>query len=172
MATFARTNRDGSTTDIQIRPSYAHKPKAVENLMKGLPELLESRTSSTDDTGGPGIASWRLDDSGDTIHRHVSLDAENDVSGILQQIEAASRELNHDPHTYVDGTHMTISCTTHVPPGLSMKDVKLAKRIDGILKGFVNGKNEMSRLAQEQIENGEKKNMEAITKAKEDCSCG
>lgn len=172
MATFARANRDGSITNIQIRPSYAHKPKAVENLLKGLPELLESRTSSTETGDVPGTPTWRLDDSGDTIHRHISLDAESDASPILQQIEVASRELNHDPHTHIDGTHLTISCTTHVPPGLSMKDVKLARRIDEILKGLGGGKDEGSRLEQKQMERGEKKNMEAIKKAKEDCSCG
>ena len=84
--------------------------------------------------------------------------------------------MNHDPHTHVDGTHLTISCTTHVPPGLSMKDVKLAKRIDEILESASSGEDGTSRVEKditlEQIQNGEKQNMEAIRKAKEDCSCG
>lgn len=175
MATIARLNRDGSTTNIQIRPSYAHKPKAVENLMKGLPELFESKTSSTPKTNVPGISAWKLDDSGDTIHRHISLNTEKAISEILQQVEAASRELNHDPHTHVDGTNLTISCTTHVPPGLSMKDVKLAKRIDQILEGISNGKDDTLRvdrdISQDHLQNGEMLNMEAIKKAKEDCNC-
>lgn len=173
LATFARVNRDGSTTSIEIRPSYPHKPKAVENLMKGLPELLNPTANSSGDGQSSRTGTWQIDDSGDTIHRHVSLNNEKAISSILEQIKTASSELNHDPHTHVDGTHLTISCTTHVPPGLSMKDVKLARKIDEILRSVSSGESVMdSEVSREQRNAAEKQNIEAIRKAKEDCSCG
>lgn len=176
MTTLARINNDGSVTNITIRPSYAHKPKAVENLMKGLPDLVGPQTRSSDSIGSPDGHAWKLDDSGDTIHRHVLLESEKKLPEILRQIESASRELNHDPHMHIRGKYLTISCTTHVPPGLSMKDVKLARRINEILQDNPSATLEMSRpenaIPIEEKEDAERKNMEAIKKAKEECSCG
>lgn len=159
--------------NVQVQPSYPHKPKAVENLMKGLPELLEPKVNPSSDSQGTATGAWEIDESGDTIHQHVSMSEEKDIISILRQIDDAARELNHDPHTHVDGTNLTISCTTHVPPGLSMKDVKLAKKIDAILNNFREpGVGLKSPISAEQKERAEKQNMEAIKKAKEDCNCG
>lgn len=170
LATFTKLRHDGSKINIEIRPSYAHKPKAVENLMKSLPELLSS------DNSAPESGTWQLDESGDTIHRHVSMSKKDHIPSILQQIGDVADELKHDPHTHVDGTNLTISCTTHVPPGLSMKDVKLARRIDAILKRLAEEKGTTttftSALTFEQKQRAEKLNMEAISKAKDDCNCG
>lgn len=139
--------------------------------MKGLPELLEPKKNPSSEHQVTGA--WEIDESGDTIHRHVSMSEEKDITSILQQINDAARELNHDPHTHIDGTNLTISCTTHVPPGLSMKDVKLAKKINAILNNFREpGVDLKSPISAEQKERAEKQNMEAIKKAKEDCNCG
>lgn len=175
IATFTKLGHDGTKTKIELKPSYPHKPKAVENLVKGLPELLKPAIGLTDDSNSTTAGNWNLDESGDTIHRHVSLQGKSEISSILQQIERAAEELNHDPHTLVDGTNLTISCTTHQPPGLSMKDVRLAQKVDAILKGFALASREdgpAMSVSDEQRKYAEQRNMEAVKRAKEDCSCG
>lgn len=173
LATFTRYKHDGTKVNIEIRPSYAHKPKAVENLMKGLPDLLGPESSSSGNRTESSSAAWELDESGDTIHRHISLTEEKEISAILKQINEAAQDLKHDPHTHIDGTNLTISCTTHSPPGLSMKDVKLAKKIDVIIQDATSTNSEsISVISPEQKQHAEERNMEAIRKAKEDCNCG
>lgn len=152
--------------------------------MKSLPEILAANPKSSNGTTqtsplpSPDSNSneWTLDDTGDTIHRHISFSNETLIPTILEQIKTASRDLNHDPHVYVDGARLTISCTTHVPPGLSMKDVKLARRINEILGDerlvLVSGGEAEGEGESEQRAHAERENMKAIKKAKEDCSCG
>jgi len=168
------TGRGGNTMRIEIRPSYPHKPKAVENLLASLPGLLTDADIPISAIRTFTTEGWDLDESGDTIHRYVEVDSEQAISSILDQIRTASNELGHDPHVHTDGKQLTISCTTHVPPGLSMKDVKLAKRIDGILEGMdtagITQADEADILTQRQ--RGREHNMDAIRKAKLDCRCG
>lgn len=118
---------------------------------------------------------WDLDEASDTIHRYITV-APGQVAQIMEAIKAASKAENHDPHIHVDGSHMTISCTTHVPPGLSMKDVKLAKAINEILD-VNNVEHEYdSDVSEADIltyrQRGREHNMEAVRQAKLACSCG
>lgn len=168
------TSGDGGITTVEIRPSYPHKPKAVENLLASLPGLLTDAgmpASAIDTFANKG---WDLDESGDTIHRYVGVQSERDMSSILDHIKAVSSELKHDPHIHIDGNQLTISCTTHVPPGLSMKDVKLARKVNDILtEAGITGVTHTDKaeiLTQRQ--RGREHNMEAIRKAKLDCGCG
>jgi len=168
------TSKHGGTTTIEIRPSYPQKPKAVENLLAGLPALLTDAGMPTSAVTSFATQGWDLDESGDTIHRYVEVTSEQDISSIWDQIKTASYELNHDPHIHTDGKQLTISCTTHVPPGLSMKDVKLARKINNILAEInmadVRHDDEVDILTQRQ--RGREYNMAAIRKAKLACSCG
>lgn len=171
---FDLVGKNGTTTRIHVQPSYPHKPKAVENLLKQLPALLTAASMPVSTIKSFTTDGWDLDEGNDTIHRYLLLQNESDVDSIITAIEAASRDLNHDPHIHVDGSRLTISCTTHVPPGLSMKDVKLAKRIDEILADIVvyPGHEEKEADILTQRQRGREHNMEAVRKAKLECGCG
>lgn len=175
-ATFDLMSSNGSKTRIHVRPSYAHKPKAVENLLKQLPGLLTEAGMPAGTIASFSTQGWDLDESGDTIHRYVSLRSVRDLERVLSDINIAAKQLSHDPHTYVDRTFCTISCTTHVPPGLSMKDVKLAKQIDEILESWAVDYTGSKEIDEAEIlflrQRGRERNMEAIRAAKLDCSCG
>jgi len=168
------TSKDGNVTTIEIRPSYPHKPKALENLLASLPELLTDAGMPISAIISFATEGWDLDEYGDTIHRYVEVDSEQDITPLVDQIAASSKELKHDPHIHVDGKQLTISCTTHLPPGLSMKDVKLAKRINDILgtTGMVGGSHTSEADLLTQRQRGREHNMEAIRKAKLECNCG
>lgn len=165
----------GITTKIHVRPSYIHKPKAVENLLKNLPALLTDATMPVTAIESFSTRGWDLDEAADTIHRYVAVE-QDDVSRIVEGVKAASEYENHDPHIYIDGSRMTISCTTHVPPGLSMKDVKLAKLIDKILDDcnidFSNSSDSSEADILTYRQRGREQNMEAVRKAKLACNCG
>lgn len=167
-------NDDGTSTTVGIHPSYPNKPKAVANLLASLPELLTDAGMPSNVIDTFTTRGWDLDEYGDTIHRYVEVTSEQDTTSILDQIAAAAKELKHDPHIHAEAKQLTISCTTHMPPGLSMKDVKLARMIDGILqrasKIAVTHGDEADILTQRQ--RGREHNMEAIRKAKQDCGCG
>lgn len=176
MVSFDLVSDDGTTTKVHVQPSYPQKPKAIENLLKQLPPLLTAASMPIGAIKSFNTNGWDLDESGDTIHRYVKLQRQQDLSRVLEDIEAASRELNHDPHIDNDGTQLTISCTTHVPPGLSMKDVKLAKRIDEILANVALEDASEEEIDEAEIliqrQKGRERNMEAIRKAKLNCDCG
>lgn len=166
---------EGITTKIHVKPSYIHKPKAVENLLKNLPTLLTDAVMPATEIQSFSTKAWDLDEAADTIHRYVAVH-ETDVPQITADIEAASEAENHHPHIHSDGSHMTISCTTHVPPGLSMKDVKLAKLIDKILDNYNIDFGRESDSSEADIltdrQRGREHNMEAVRKSKLACSCG
>lgn len=165
----------GVTTRIHIKPSYIQKPKAVENLLKNLPALLTDATMPTAAIESFSTKGWDLDEASDTIHRYVSVEHDQ-IPQIRADIEAASKAENHDPHIHVDDSRMTISCTTHVPPGLSMKDVKLAKAINKILEEYNVAYYRGSDMSEADIltyrQRGREHNMEAVRQAKLACSCG
>lgn len=168
------TSKDGVVTTIEIRPSYPHKPKAVENLLASLPDLLTDAGMPISAIISFATEGWDLDEYGDTIHRYVEANSEQDIASMVDQIAVASKELKHDPHIHVDGKRLTISCTTHLPPGLSMKDVKLARTINDILgeTGMVGGSHASEADLLTQRQRGREHNMEAIRKAKLECNCG
>lgn len=165
---------EGTSTKVHVRPSYPHKPKAVSNLLAALPELLTDAAMPVGGVKSFATTGWDLDESGDTIHRFAEFGSEDTVNRVLELVAQASQKLNHDPHIHVDGPRIVISCTTHVPPGLSMKDIKLARQINEILGNagsqIIKQEDEAEILTQRQ--RAREHNMSAIRKAKASCSCG
>lgn len=168
---------DGQSTTRTVAPSYPHKPKAVANVKRGLEAILQSETSLyTPQTR----SRWQLDDNGYTIHKHIRTLGGRDQRKwvtIQSRIDLATNELHHDPHILVNPLVTTISLTTHVPPGLSMKDIKLARVIDEILVAEL--KNEDARDGDKNNQQGYidainaniSKNNEVIEEARRSCDC-
>ena len=116
---------DGGVLRYNIRPT----PRANrEKLSKALEELL--RHSETLGVRGHHHGKkWLLDEQGDAIHRHLAFHDESEAERFQSLLWAAADEVNHHPH--ITGTlNMTVTCTTHNPRGLSMRDVRLAQKVD------------------------------------------
>jgi pterin-4a-carbinolamine dehydratase len=112
---------------VVLRPT----PKALQNgLEKHLMDLPIHDTSLI-------IDGWFLDEHGDAIHRHLLYES-HELAHVEARISTAADSLKHHPHvskqqmkTLMSNTLwlVTVTCTTHQPRGLSVRDIKLAKAI-------------------------------------------
>jgi pterin-4a-carbinolamine dehydratase len=96
-------------------------------------------------TKSVGSKGWSLALKGDTIMRFFALDTEADAARFVDSVLKVADEMNHHPEiaTIADPIHdisslryVAISCSTHRPPGLSMRDVRLARKIDELAESF------------------------------------
>lgn len=143
--------KDGSDITRKISPT----PKAnLTKLADGLAVLLltpeahkaidPTNPNETSDVGhiSFGTREWELDAQGDAIHRHTAHASADDLQAVKTMIKSSAEKMNHDPHI-TEGSakegganYMTITCTTHSPRGLSVRDTRLAREINQILEGF------------------------------------
>ena len=173
--------RDGSTITQRISPT----PKASsEKLAVALASLLSAPDSDPSTHPTFGTLQWELDSLGDAIHRHIAVSSPDESESVVQLIMVESEKLNHHPHiarSDSEGSCMTITCTTHSPRGLSVRDTRLAMKIDEILAGFnvmvparpgvsEDPENTKAKLA---TERGRMIgiNRQAISEALESCAC-
>lgn len=166
----------GTTEQLKVTPSYPTKPKAVENLLNGLRELVSFGPSS-DSAVSYETNFWLLDREGNAIHRHFELYDQRAVQEFLVSVKTISDGVNHHPHYNVQGHLLTITCATHVPPGLSMKDVKLARLINQSYEDFKASQPRVISAGIEQREIdmlrtfAETQNNLEIQRAKDSCNC-
>jgi 4a-hydroxytetrahydrobiopterin dehydratase len=126
------------TRDIVIS-SAVKKPST---LIKGLLELMHRSSETNDDPQQTtGTAYWTLESAGNAITRTLTFKTEEDAKLFRDRIRIVSDEMDHHAHMSLEGaegapgaagnvTRMKITCTTHRPPGLSMRDVRLARKIN------------------------------------------
>ena len=111
------------------------------------PVLLHTTLSGPDQSSQQpfGSSKWTLDEAGDAIHLHLAIPSEKEGNEIESRIMTKADEMNHHPHivkeavTMVDGSnlqHVTVTCTTHRPKGLSMRHARLAKAVDEIVAKY------------------------------------
>jgi pterin-4a-carbinolamine dehydratase len=120
---------------------------AVKNPTSLTTALLELLSPS------PSTTQWTLDPAGHAITRSFTLNNAEQARLFRERISAVSDEMNHHAHVSQEAAAIaekdteediearsakttaitvTATCTTHQPPGLSMRDVRLARRIDGL----------------------------------------
>jgi pterin-4a-carbinolamine dehydratase len=82
---------------------------------------------------------WQLDPKGDAIHRHLAMPLK-ELTAVNTLIDWTAEQMNHHPHISIkeptrdqQNYFMTVTCTTHSPRGLSLKDITLAKKINQVL---------------------------------------
>lgn len=118
---------DGSTRKVTIRPT----PKApATKLTEELISLLEVSP------GSPAV--WTLDMQGDAVHCAAVVPTRAEADKIKSRITVIADEMKHHPHVSADdmvlGCQMLITCTTHNPKGLGLRDVRLAAAVSGVMK--------------------------------------
>ena len=129
--------KDGTTVVRKISPT----PKAkTDKLAEALGFLLLAPEPNPTARPTFGCLQWELDTEGDAIHRHIALSSPGECERVLQRIMAVADEVNHHPHIAQgkegEESCMTITCTTHSPRGLSVRDTRLAKTINKVLECY------------------------------------
>jgi 4a-hydroxytetrahydrobiopterin dehydratase len=116
-----------------------------ETLTTQLSPLLSAHMPALKSTRSVGSKGWSLALKGDTIIRFFAFDTEADAARFVDSVRKVADEMDHHPEivTIADPIHDTsplryvaISCSTHRPPGLSMRDVRLARKIDELAESF------------------------------------
>jgi 4a-hydroxytetrahydrobiopterin dehydratase len=74
---------------------------------------------------------WHGDRS--AITRVIQL-SDPDATGFLLNLEAISREMNHDPDISRSGADLTIAMSTHSAGGVTELDVEYARQVDALLR--------------------------------------
>ena len=120
----------------------------AETLTAALSPLISAYTSRRKGLGearSVGSGWWTLEKDAATIIRCFAFRGEPDATKFTDSVRSAADEMDHHPqiHTIADRVRtnvpfrfVAISCTTHRPPGLSMKDVRLARKIDELARPF------------------------------------
>jgi pterin-4a-carbinolamine dehydratase len=131
-----------------IRPSF---PKNADKVVAELNALFadQAPTSSTSSTTS-GI--WRLEATCDAISSIFVLSSRAQVGEVLRRVLDAAEELKHHPNISgvesVAGTWvLLVTCGTHRPAGLSVKDPRLARRIGQILGEGMESRKVVEELA-------------------------
>lgn len=120
--------------------------KKPSSLIAGLSELLYCPNDSTHDPQTISTEYWTLELTGDSITRIFAFETEEQALLFHERIGAVSDEMDHHARMSLKGadteggsgevTRVTVTCTTHRPPGLSMRDIRLAKRINELADGL------------------------------------
>ena len=108
-----------------------------EELIAGLAPLIERAGNRVHSLGAE---SWFLDHHEDAINRFFAFTGEADADQFVAMVGAAADHVNHHPtilklsprKRWGNVWPVAISCGTHRPRGLSMRDIRLAKKINEI----------------------------------------
>ncbi|MTK01040.1 4a-hydroxytetrahydrobiopterin dehydratase [Micromonospora sp. CP22] len=80
-----------------------------------------------------GLAGWSGDPAG--ITRTVELASFPDAIAVVDRVAATAEEQDHHPDIDIRWRTVTFRCTTHSAGGVTMRDIRLARRIDEIVEG-------------------------------------
>ncbi|MEV4713058.1 4a-hydroxytetrahydrobiopterin dehydratase [Micromonospora sp. NPDC049374] len=80
-----------------------------------------------------GLAGWSGDPAG--ITRTVELASFPDAIAVVDRVAVAAEELDHHPDIDIRWRTVTFQCATHSVGGVTMRDIRLARRIDEIVEG-------------------------------------
>lgn len=140
---------DNKGTILKCNLVISSAVKNPSSLITGLSELLRRPADATDDMQTPSTPApyWTLESTNDSILRVFAFEAEEQARVFRDRISAVSDDMDHHACMSVDSaadssnpegkvTRMTVTCTTHRPPGLSMRDIRLARKINEIAEGL------------------------------------
>ena len=134
----------------EARIKFSHRGQAVEKIVpvsnktkvdrftNELEDLLKAGSAAQAD--GFGSPQWRLDEAGDAINRYLIFNSESDADSFITAVQEAADKANHHPSIVKELLQQSdeacliiVVCSTHRPPGLSMRDIRLARSIDELV---------------------------------------
>ena len=104
--------------------------KNPSSLISGLTALLHRPNPPTDNPHPTATPYWTLEPTNDAITRIFTFETEEQAHLFGDQIKAVSDEMDHHARVRLESHVVTITCTTRRPAGLSMRDVRLAEKVD------------------------------------------
>jgi 4a-hydroxytetrahydrobiopterin dehydratase len=78
------------------------------------------------------VQSWRL--SGKKIQRAFDFEDFNEAMRFVNRVARLAESMNHHPDILIQYNKVKLSLTTHDEGGLTMKDFRLAQKINRIVK--------------------------------------
>ena len=134
----------GQHRGVNIHVSAKTQPEKLITALKTLLPKVDCPIKSPEPPFKVDVPfdGWYLSPSADAIHRTFGLETETAQRDSLASIKETADEMNHHPHIEIQSpppnkAHpwiLHVTCTTHRPPGLSMRDVRLAGKIDEIVE--------------------------------------
>ncbi|MBQ1025534.1 4a-hydroxytetrahydrobiopterin dehydratase [Micromonospora sp. C95] len=79
-----------------------------------------------------GLVGWSGDPAG--ITRTVELVSFRDAIAVVDRVAATAEELDHHPDIDIRWRTVTFRCVTHSVGGVTIRDIRLARRIDEIVE--------------------------------------
>lgn len=124
----------GGLLHRNIKASY---PKNAHKVVAELNALFHEQSEEASSKGSRYLG-FLLDPSCDSITSSTFRSTKEEVVYVVKEILSVADELNHHPTITVSGGNGTswlfyVTCMTHNPPGLSVKDPRLARKIREIL---------------------------------------
>jgi 4a-hydroxytetrahydrobiopterin dehydratase len=135
---------DNKGTLLKRNLTLSSTVKDPSKLIAGLSQLLHHRPLPSDDPQPTSSTeSWTLEPTGDTITRVFVFETEEQAFLLRKRISEVSDEIDHHASMRLepgrDNTRMTVTCTTHRPAGLSMRDIRLARRVNELADAMGRG---------------------------------
>ena len=131
--TNSRIARSDSLQNPTFRGQRLSLSSAVKNpaiLISALEALVHDPDATTEES-----QQWALLPTGDALARNICFADQSSVTDFQCRLKTMSDEMNHHASVNVQaGPHLVeIVVTTHRPKGLSMRDIRLARRIDELV---------------------------------------
>lgn len=82
---------------------------------------------------GRQLPDWQLDEDRKGIRRELKFDDFNAAFGFMARVALAAEAMNHHPEWFNVYNRVDIRLSSHDAGGLSERDLKLARVIDGML---------------------------------------
>ena len=114
----------------------------TEELVEALSPLLNATADTEFNTFG--CLRWYIAPSNASVNRYFAFAAEADADKFMAEVREAAGPINHNPEIIKREPYkkcgnvwlVAIACSTRLPPGLSMKDVQLANKINEISASY------------------------------------
>ncbi len=82
------------------------------------------------------LPDWQYDSPGGAINREFVFDDFKQAFAFMTRVAALADAADHHPEWTNVYNRVDITLTTHDAAGLSMRDIELARGIEGVLAGF------------------------------------
>jgi 4a-hydroxytetrahydrobiopterin dehydratase len=96
--------------------------------------MIHKLTSEERATQLASLAGWNAATGRDAIQRQFNFADFNEAFGFMTRVAIKAQEMDHHPEWFNVYNKVEITLSTHEANGLTERDIKLARFIDGIAK--------------------------------------
>lgn len=94
---------------------------------------VEQLSAEERDSWLRGLTKWTLSRDGKAIKRHFEFEDFSQAFGFMSRVALIAEKRDHHPEWSNVYNKVEITLTTHDADGLSLRDVKMARRIDELV---------------------------------------